>query len=69
MAVRRPVRLPRYRGRGALLRELGRRLPGLAAASPSYLWHNVLDVDARVELEDDRAWSSSAMRHWGCCCR
>jgi hypothetical protein len=39
----------------ALLRALGRRLPGLAAASPSYLWHNVLDVDARVELEDDRA--------------
>lgn len=39
----------------ALLAELGRRLPGLAASSPSYLWHNVLDVDAQVALGRGRA--------------
>ena len=28
--------------------ELGRRLPGMASASPAYLWRNVLDLDASV---------------------
>ena len=32
----------------ALIGELGRRLPGMASASPAYLWRNVLDVDAWV---------------------
>ena len=35
----------------ALLRELGRRLPGMATASPAYLWHNVLDLEAWVSVE------------------
>ena len=39
----------------ALLRDLGRRLPGMAQASPAYLWHNVLDVEAWVRLEEDTA--------------
>lgn len=32
----------------ALLAALGRQLPGMAAASPAYLWTNVLDLDATV---------------------
>jgi hypothetical protein len=32
----------------ALIGEFGRRLPGMASASPAYLWRNVLDVDAWV---------------------
>ncbi len=40
----------------ALLRELGRLLPGMASASPAYLWHNVLDLEAWVTCApDDRA--------------
>lgn len=32
--------------------ELGRRLPGMASASPEYLWRNVTDVDAWVVFSD-----------------
>lgn len=39
----------------AVLRDLGRRLPGMAAASPSYLWHNVLDLEAWVHVEESEA--------------
>ncbi len=35
----------------AALRDLGRRLPGMATASPAYLWHNVLDLEAWVSHE------------------
>lgn len=50
-----PVRQQRHGralGRAArtLLADLGRRLPGMAAASPAYLWQQVLDLDARVTL-------------------
>ena len=34
------------------LQSLGRRLPGMAGSSPTYLRRNVLDLDAWVELED-----------------
>lgn len=34
----------------ALVGELGRRLPGMASASPTYLWSNVLDVEAWVRF-------------------
>ena len=36
----------------AVVGELGRRLPGMASASPAYLWSNVLDVDAWVRFEE-----------------
>jgi hypothetical protein len=39
----------------AVLRDLGRRLPGMAGASPAYLWRNVLDVDAWVSLGETDA--------------
>lgn len=39
----------------AVLAGLRRRLPGMAAASPAYLWRNVLDIPATVTLEADRA--------------
>ncbi|OBF33684.1 hypothetical protein A5724_19230 [Mycobacterium sp. ACS1612] len=32
--------------------ELGRRLPGMASASPEYLWRNVTDIDAWVVFGD-----------------
>lgn len=36
----------------AVVGELGRRLPGMATASPGYLWSNVLDIDAWVRFEE-----------------
>ncbi len=39
----------------AVLRDLGRRLPGMAGVTPAYLWHNVLDVEAWVSLEETEA--------------
>ena len=46
---------PAFLGAAAavLLRELGRRLPGMATASPAYLWHNVLDLEAWVSTETE----------------
>jgi len=35
---------------GVVIRDLGAQLPGMAAASPSYLWANVLDFDAEVRI-------------------
>ena len=39
----------------AVLRDLGRRLPGMDAASAAYLWRNVLDVDAWASIEEAAA--------------
>ncbi|MDQ4054036.1 MAG: hypothetical protein M3237_15225 [Actinomycetota bacterium] len=35
---------------GVVVRDLGAHLPGMAAASPSYLWANVLDFEAEVRI-------------------
>ena len=38
----------------AVLRDLGSRLPGMRAASPAYLWRNVLDVEAWVRVAENQ---------------